>query len=46
MLLRRPVIALGLQVFKRLGQMPPRIGRLDDVIDEPTAGRDVGSRER
>ena len=39
MLLRRPVIALGLQVFQRLGQMPPRIGRLVDDIIEPADTR-------
>ena len=46
MLLRRPLVALGLEVFQRLGQVPARVGRLDDVVDQAAAGRDVGRRER
>ena len=42
MLLGRPVIALGLEIFQCLRQVLARIGRLDDVIDQPAAGGDVG----
>ena len=45
-LLRRPVIALGLEVFQRLRQVLARVGRLDDVVDQPAAGGDVGGGER
>src|SRR5262245_24810706 len=44
-LLRRPLLALGLQVLKSLGQVLARVGRLDDVIHQPAAGGDIGGGE-
>src|SRR5208337_1456928 len=44
-LLRRPVIALGLKVFQGLRQVLARIGRLDNIIDQAAASGDVGGRE-
>src|SRR4051794_32564252 len=34
-LLRRPAVALGLEVFQRLRQVPAGLRRLDDVVDQP-----------
>src|SRR6266540_4906434 len=39
--LRRPLLALGLQVLKGLAQVLARVGRLDDVIDQAAAGGDI-----
>src|SRR4051794_13261825 len=44
-LLLRPQLALGLEVLQGLGQVFAGVGRLDHVIDEAAAGRDVGRRE-
>ena len=42
MFLGRPEITLGLKVFEGLRQVSAGVGRLDDVVDEPAAGGDVG----
>src|SRR5262249_24166716 len=45
-LLRRPAIALGLEVFERLGQVLAGVGRFDDVVHEAAAGGNVRRGER
>src|SRR5262249_16229872 len=44
-LLRRPLIALGLQVLQGPGQVLAGVGRLDDVVNEPAPRGDVGRGE-
>src|SRR6516162_4054555 len=44
--LRGAAVALGLEIFQGLGQVLARVGRLDDLIDEPPPGRHVGRGER
>src|SRR5262249_58481994 len=43
--LRRPAFALSLEIFQAWGNMLARVGRLNDVIDEAAARRDVGRGE-
>src|SRR5262249_10201812 len=45
-LLRRPAVALRLQVLQRLRQVLARVGRLDDVVHQAAAGGHVRRRER
>src|SRR5206468_1357756 len=44
-LLGRPLLALGVQVLQRPGQVPARVGRLNNIIDQPAAGGNVRGGE-
>src|SRR5665647_3228136 len=44
-LLRRTKIALGGEILQRTSELAARVGRLDDVVDQTTCGRDVRRRE-